>query len=179
MNFKTRIMDNAAINRSITRIAHEILERNDGVENIVLVGIYTRGVYLAQKIAEKINKIEECDIKIGSLDITLYRDDLSKLGENPIINSTNITFSIDEKNVILIDDVIFTGRTVRAAMDALMDFGRPKSIQLAILIDRGHRELPIRPDFIGKNVPTSKNEIIHVRIFDIDGAEDVLLSEKK
>jgi len=112
------------------------------------------------------------------LDITLYRDDLSKLGENPVVNSTNIKFSIDEKNVILVDDVLFTGRTVRAAMDALMDFGRPKSIQLAILIDRGHRELPIRPDFVGKNVPTSKNEIIHVRIFDVDGAEDVLLSER-
>ncbi len=178
MDFKTRIMDKAAINRSLTRIAHEIIERNSGTDNIVLVGIYTRGVYLAQKIAEKINSIESRNIEIGSLDITLYRDDLSKLGENPIVNSTNIKFSIDEKNVILVDDVLFTGRTVRAAMDALMDFGRPKSIQLAILIDRGHRELPIRPDFVGKNVPTSKNEIIHVRIFDVDGAEDVLLSER-
>lgn len=178
MKFKTRIMDKAAIDRSITRIAHEIIERNHGIDNIVIVGIFTRGVYLARRIAEKINQIESKSLEIGSLDITLYRDDLSKLEENPVVHGTNILTSIDDKNVVLVDDVLYTGRTVRAAMDALIDFGRPKTIQLAILIDRGHRELPIRPDFVGKNVPTSKSEIIHVRLEEVDGAEDVLLSER-
>lgn len=178
MKFKTRIMDKAAIDRSITRIAHEIIERNHGIDNIVIVGIFTRGVYLARRIAEKINQIESKSLEIGSLDITLYRDDLSKLEENPVVHGTNILTSIDDKNVVLVDDVLYTGRTVRAAMDALVDFGRPKTIQLAILIDRGHRELPIRPDFVGKNVPTSKSEIIHVRLEEVDGEEDVLLSER-
>lgn len=178
MDYKTRIMDESAINRSITRIAHEIIERNHGVEDVVIVGIYTRGVSLARRIAEKIERIESKTLPIGSLDITLYRDDLSKLGENPVVRGTDISTSIDNRHVVLVDDVLYTGRTVRAAMDALMDFGRPRTIQLAILIDRGHRELPIRPDFVGKNVPTSKSEVIHVRLREIDGAEDVLLSER-
>lgn len=178
MDYKTRIMDESAINRSITRIAHEIIERNHGVDDVVIVGIYTRGVSLARRIAEKIERIEAKTLPIGSLDITLYRDDLSKLGENPVVRGTDISTSIDNRHVVLVDDVLYTGRTVRAAMDALMDFGRPRTIQLAILIDRGHRELPIRPDFVGKNVPTSKSEVIHVRLREIDGAEDVLLSER-
>ncbi|WZL74776.1 bifunctional pyr operon transcriptional regulator/uracil phosphoribosyltransferase PyrR [Clostridiaceae bacterium 35-E11] len=177
MKFKAKIMDEQAIQRAVTRIAHEIIERNKGVKDIILVGIKTRGVPLAQRLVEKIESIENQKVKAGTLDITLYRDDLSKLDDNPIIHSTNIDFQIDNRIVILVDDVLYTGRTVRAAMDAIMDIGRPQTIQLAVLIDRGHRELPIRADFVGKNVPTSKNEVINVHFMETDQINDVTISE--
>lgn len=178
MNFKAQIMDEQAMQRAITRIAHEIIEKNKGVENVILVGIKTRGVPLAVRLADKIEAIEKVKVNVGTLDITLYRDDLSKLGDNPVLNDTNIDFDLKDKTVVLVDDVLFTGRTVRAAMDAIMDIGRPRSIQLAVLIDRGHRELPIRADFVGKNVPTSKEEIICVHFNEIDNINDVTINEK-
>ncbi|SFX26205.1 pyrimidine operon attenuation protein / uracil phosphoribosyltransferase [Thermoactinomyces sp. DSM 45891] len=165
------ILDEAAIRRALTRIAYEILERNKGVEDMVLVGIKTRGVTLAERLAERIKQIEGKELSIGELDITLYRDDLSEKSEHPHVRETAIP-DIIGKRVILVDDVLFTGRTIRAAMDALIDIGRPQLIQLAVLIDRGHRELPIRPDFIGKNVPTSRNEIISVVVSEVDGLTD-------
>lgn len=177
MNFKAQIMDEQAIQRAITRIAHEIIEKNKGVEDVTLVGIKTRGVPLAARLAEKIENIEKIKVNVGTLDITLYRDDLSKLGDNPVLNDTNIDFDLKDKAIVLVDDVLFTGRTVRAAMDAIMDIGRPKSIQLAVLIDRGHRELPIRADFVGKNVPTSKEEIVCVHLNEIDNISDVTINE--
>ncbi len=175
MDFKAKILDDKAIGRSITRLAHEIIEKNKGIEKVVLVGILSRGVPIANRIAEKIHEIEGKEVKVGELDITLYRDDLSKVGENPIVNGSHIEFDLTEKHVVLVDDVIFTGRTVRAALDAVMDFGRPKTIQLAVLVDRGHRELPIRADFVGKNVPTSTKEIIKVRIAEVDGIDEVCI----
>lgn len=178
MIFKAQIMDEQAIQRAITRIAHEIIEKNKGIEDVILVGIKTRGVPLASRLAEKIEAIEKVKVNAGTLDITLYRDDLSKLGDNPVLNDTNIDFDLTDKTVVLVDDVLFTGRTVRAAMDAIMDIGRPRSIQLAVLIDRGHRELPIRADFVGKNVPTSKEEIIRVHFNEIDNINDVTINEK-
>lgn len=173
------IMDRTAIRRAINRIAHEIIERNKGIQDIVLIGIQRRGVPLAKKIANKINEFEGILPPVGILDITFYRDDLSLLDEHPVVNGTSIDFSLDNKKVILVDDVLFTGRTVRAAMNAIIDVGRPKMIQLAILIDRGHRELPIRADYIGKNVPTSMNEIVNVNIEEIDGVEVVTINEKE
>ncbi|AOT68426.1 bifunctional pyr operon transcriptional regulator/uracil phosphoribosyltransferase PyrR [Geosporobacter ferrireducens] len=178
MNFKAQIMDEQAIQRAITRIAHEIIEKNKGVEDVILVGIKTRGVPLASRLAEKIEAIEKIKVNVGTLDITLYRDDLSKLGDNPVLNNTNIDFDLKDKAIVLVDDVLFTGRTVRAAMDAIMDIGRPRSIQLAVLIDRGHRELPIRADFVGKNVPTSNEEIVCVHFNEIDNINDVTINEK-
>ena len=176
---KNVIMDKAAIKRALTRVAHEILEKNKGVEDIVLLGIRSRGVPLASRIAELIKNIEGKVIPVGSLDITMYRDDLSRLDYQPIVNATHINFNIDNKNVILVDDVLYTGRTTRAAMDAVMDYGRPQNIQLAVLIDRGHRELPIRADYIGKNVPSAQKEIITVFLEDIDlnEAERVVISQ--
>jgi pyrimidine operon attenuation protein/uracil phosphoribosyltransferase len=179
MKFKTKIMDEQGMRRAITRISHEIIERNKGVKDVVLVGIKTRGVPFAQRIAHKIEEIENTKINVGVLDITLYRDDLSKLDENPIVNDTNISFDILDKIVVLVDDVLHTGRTVRAAMDAIMDIGRPKAIQLAILIDRGHRELPIRADFAGKNVPTSKEEIVCVCFEETDYVNEVVIYYKE
>jgi pyrimidine operon attenuation protein/uracil phosphoribosyltransferase len=170
MNGKV-ILDEAAIRRALTRIAHEILERNKGVDDCVLVGIRTRGVYLAQRLSERIRQIEGRNVPIGELDITLYRDDLTEKTEHPEVKGTNVP-DIRGKKVILVDDVLYTGRTVRAAMDALIDLGRPQMIQLAVLIDRGHRELPIRPDYVGKNVPTSRNEIVSVALHEVDGGED-------
>lgn len=178
MKLKAKIMDEKAINRSITRLSHEIIERNKGVSEVVLIGIHTRGVPLAERIASKIKEIEEVEVEVGSLDITLYRDDLSEANDTPIINKSEVVVDINNKNVILIDDVIFTGRTVRAAMDALIDIGRPKTIQLAVLVDRGHRELPIRPDYIGKNVPTSKKEVISVNLNEVDKDNGVLIYQK-
>ncbi|SDY59224.1 bifunctional pyr operon transcriptional regulator/uracil phosphoribosyltransferase PyrR [Thermoactinomyces sp. DSM 45892] len=173
------ILDEAAIRRALTRIAYEILERNKGVEDMVLVGIKTRGVTLAERLAERIKQIEGKELSIGELDITLYRDDLSEKSEHPHVRETAIP-DIIGKRVILVDDVLFTGRTIRAAMDALIDIGRPQLIQLAVLIDRGHRELPIRPDFIGKNVPTSRNEIVSVVVSEVDGLTDsVTIREKE
>ncbi len=174
---KAIVMDRQAINRAINRIAHEILERNKGTEDLVLIGIQRRGVPLALRIAQKIKMVEGKAPSVGILDITLYRDDLSLLDEHPIINGTEINFSLHAKKVILIDDVLFTGRTVRSAINAVLDLGRPKIIQLGILIDRGHRELPIRADFVGKNVPTSKSEVINVRLEEVDGIDTVTINE--
>lgn len=165
------IMDEAAIRRALTRIAYEILERNKGVDDLVLVGIKTRGVFLAKRLAERIYQIEGSPIPVGVLDTTPYRDDRSEKEPITTTNETEVP-TIDGKAAILVDDVLYTGRTVRAAMDALVDLGRPKLIQLAVLIDRGHRELPIRPDFVGKNVPTSKNESVSVALTEIDSKSD-------
>lgn len=173
MNFKAKILSEDEVKRAIARISHQILEHNKGAEDTVLVGIRTRGVPLAEMIAQNLKKFENLDVPTGILDITLYRDDLSLKSEHPVINGSDIPFGIEGKNVILVDDVLFTGRTVRAAIDALMDLGRPKTIQLAVLIDRGHRELPIRADYIGKNLPTSKSEIVSVKVEEIDGETGV------
>ena len=174
---KAEIMDESAMIRALTRISHEIIEKNKGINGLVLIGIQRRGVPLAKMIAKKIKEVEGQEVPVGVLDITLYRDDLSTLSEHPIINGTEIDFPLTGKKVVLVDDVIFTGRTVRAAIDAIIDIGRPKMIQLAILIDRGHRELPIRADYVGKNVPTSKSEVINVRVNEIDGINIVTLSD--
>lgn len=178
MPIKAQIMDSAAITRALSRIAHEIIEKNQGMEDVYLIGIQRRGVTLAKEIAKKIGEVEGCDIEIGILDITLYRDDLSMLSEHPCINGSDIGFSITNKKLVIIDDVLYTGRTVRAAIDALMDMGRPASIQLGVLIDRGHRELPIRADYVGKNVPTSKGELVHVDMDEFDGNSRVYITDK-
>lgn len=174
---KAEIMDESGIQRAITRIAHEIIERNKGIEDVILIGIQRRGVPLAKSIAKKIEEVENKKVNVGILDITFYRDDLSMLAEHPVVNKTEIDFTIKNKIIVLVDDVIYTGRTVRAAIDAVMDIGRPKSIQLAVLVDRGHRELPIRADYVGKNVPTSKNEIVHVKLEQFDGINMVTISD--
>lgn len=168
---KARLMDKSAMNRALTRIAHEILERNGGCENLCLVGIRRRGEPLARIIAEKIRLIEGQEVPVGVLDITLYRDDLSPASETgmPRLNKTQVPFPVTGKRIVLVDDVLFTGRTARAAIDALFSMGRPALIQLAILVDRGHRELPIRADFVGKNIPTSHTEVIAVKVPEIDG----------
>lgn len=176
---KAQIMDADAIRRALTRIAHEILEKNQGTKDLVLIGIRRRGVPLARKIAQIIKEIEGTSVPLGILDITLYRDDLSQLGYQPVVRKTEVPFDITGKKVILVDDVLYTGRTVRAALDALIDLGRPKLIQLAVLIDRGHRELPIRADFVGKNVPTSRKEEISVSVQEIDGVDRVAIIERK
>ena len=174
---KAQIMDEAGIGRVLTRIAHEIVERNKGVQDLMLVGIRTRGVPLSQRLAERIAAIEGKIVPVGILDITLYRDDLSTIAEQPVVHETKLPSNINGKIVVLVDDVLFTGRTTRAALDALVDYGRPRQIQLAILIDRGHRELPIRADYVGKNVPTARRGIVSVRLRDIDGEERVLIEE--
>ncbi|MFC7442350.1 bifunctional pyr operon transcriptional regulator/uracil phosphoribosyltransferase PyrR [Laceyella putida] len=171
MDKKKVILDEAAIRRALTRIAHEILERNKGVDDCILVGIKTRGAYLAQRLAKRIHHIEGKMLPIGELDITLYRDDLTEKHEHPKVKETDVPDIIGKK-VILVDDVLYTGRTVRAAMDALIDLGRPQMIQLAVLVDRGHRELPIRPDYVGKNVPTSRSELVSVSLSEVDQGED-------
>lgn len=176
---KTVLMDTQAIKRALTRISHEIIEKNQGIKNIVLVGIRTRGVPLSERIAREIEKIEGTKVPVGVLDITLYRDDLSTLSYQPVVHSTQMPVDITDKTIILIDDVLYTGRTIRAALDALIDMGRPKVIQLAVLVDRGHRELPIRADYVGKNVPTSSKEVVSVQISTIDKLEQVVLKEIK
>ncbi len=176
-NLKT-LADKEDIDRVLTRLAHEILEKNKGSKDVVLVGIKTRGVPLAKRIAKKIENIENKVVACGELDITLYRDDLSQISSQPIVHNTEIPFDINDKIVILVDDVIYTGRTVRSAMDALIDLGRPSAIQLAVLVDRGHREVPIRADFVGKNIPTSKKEIIEVRLNEIDESDEIVIAEK-
>ena len=175
---KNVIMDSEAIRRALVRIAHEIIEKNKGVEDVVIGGIRTRGVPLAQRIAAEINAIENCEMTVGMLDITLYRDDLSTLGYNPVVHGTDINFDLSGKHVVLVDDVLYTGRTIRAALDAVIDMGRPKTIQLAVLVDRGHKELPIRADYVGKNVPTSQKETIEVVLNEIDGTDEVYIGER-
>ncbi|KAB3533150.1 bifunctional pyr operon transcriptional regulator/uracil phosphoribosyltransferase PyrR [Alkaliphilus serpentinus] len=170
-----QILDDKGIMRSITRIAHEILEKNKGPKDLILIGIKTRGVPIAKRLAAKIKEFEDFDIPVGLLDITLYRDDLSKENLDPVIHGSSIPYDINDKTVILVDDVLYTGRTARAALDALVDIGRPSIIQLAVLIDRGHRELPIRADYVGKNVPTAKNEIVKVRLQETDDENSVML----
>ncbi|MBP7401578.1 MAG: bifunctional pyr operon transcriptional regulator/uracil phosphoribosyltransferase PyrR [Clostridia bacterium] len=175
---KALLMDAAAMERALTRISHEILERNKGAQGICLIGIQRRGVALAHRLASAIGKIEGMVPEQGELDITFYRDDLSMLSEHPVVNGTSIPFVINGRHIILVDDVLYTGRTVRAAIEALFDMGRPASIQLAILVDRGHRELPFRADYIGKNVPTSNSEIIHVQVVEFDGKDQVVLCDR-
>ena len=171
-------MDDVAVERAVKRISHEIIEKNKGVAEVVLLGIVTRGVPLAEKIRENVLAIEGKEVSVGKVDITLYRDDLSEISDLPKINGTEVNFPVTGKDVILCDDVIYTGRTVRAAIDAVMRLGRPKTIQLAVLIDRGHRELPIRPDYVGKNVPTAINEVISVKFDSTDNQTRVDLSER-
>lgn len=175
MKEKALIMDAQSMKRAIHRIAHEIIERNKGTANVVLIGIQRRGVPIAKLLASHIEEVENVSIPTGSLDITFYRDDLSLLAEHPVINGTDIPFGITGKDVVLVDDVLFTGRTTRAAMEAIMEVGRARSIQLAVLIDRGHRELPIRADFVGKNVPTSRTELIAVKIAPFEPEDRVLV----
>jgi pyrimidine operon attenuation protein/uracil phosphoribosyltransferase len=176
MREKATIMDARQMDRALSRIAHEIVERNHGTRGIVLVGIRSRGVPLAEAVHDKIQEFEGVDVPTGTVDITLYRDDLSQIAPNPVVQATELP-DIEGKTIVLVDDVLFTGRTIRAALDAIIDYGRPRAIQLAVLIDRGHRELPIRADFVGKNVPTSLTEVIKVQCRDIDGTDSVLMME--
>ena len=169
------VMDQNEIARALTRVAHEILERNKGTERLALVGIRTRGVYLAHRLVKRIQEIEQVQVPSGELDITLYRDDLQEKSEDPVVKGSYVPVPVSGKKIILVDDVLFTGRTVRAAMDALIDLGRPRAIQLAILVDRGHREFPIRADYVGKNVPTSKAEIVQVALEEVDHRDEVLI----
>lgn len=178
MDKKKTVLDQSAINRALTRIAHEIVERNKGGDGLVLVGIKTRGVPLTKRLQEKIKQIEEIDVPFGELDITLYRDDLQTELTDAELIATNIDTEIKNKTLILVDDVLYTGRTVRAAMDAVMDIGRPANIQLAVLVDRGHRELPIRADYVGKNIPTSKDEVIVVQLEEYDTVDEVSIYNK-
>ena len=171
------VMDADRVSRALTRIAHEILERNHGIAGVSLVGVRSRGVPLARRIAGILSSVTGEEVPTGSLDITLYRDDLmrSAIGPQPIVRKTEIPFSIDNSTIVLVDDVLYTGRTTRAALDALIDFGRPRAIQLVVLVDRGHRELPIKADYVGKNVPTSRKESVRVRLSELDGADEVLV----
>lgn len=175
LKLKKKIIDADGIRRGLTRIAHEIVEKNKGTDDLVIIGVRTRGVPLAKRLAKKIDEFENVKIPVGILDITLYRDDLSMVAHQPIVHKTEISFDIDDKKVILVDDVLYTGRTVRAALDALIDLGRPHAIQLAILVDRGHRELPIRADYVGKNLPTSNDEVVSVNLEEVDGLDSILL----
>jgi pyrimidine operon attenuation protein/uracil phosphoribosyltransferase len=177
MSAKANVMDGATIDRALVRIAHEIIERNDDLASLALIGVRTRGVPLSERIAAVIEKAAGAKIPTGILDITLYRDDLGIINEHPIINSTEIPFGVIYKNIIVVDDVLHTGRTVRAAIDAILEYGRPKKIQLAVLADRGHRELPIRADYTGKNLPTSPGEKVVVKLKEIDGEDGVDLRE--
>ena len=175
---KAEIMDEAAMTRAIKRIAHEIIERNKGTENLMLIGIQRRGVPIAKRIGELIMQEENVTLPVGTLDITFYRDDLSLLAEHPQVKGTDVPANVNGMNVVMVDDVLYTGRTARSAMDAIMDMGRANTIQLAVLIDRGHRELPIRADYVGKNVPTSRQEMIKVSVTEYDGEEGVALYEQ-
>lgn len=178
MKLKSTLIDEISFGRTLTRISHEIIEKNESVDNICLVGIKTRGVPLAKRISERIHKIENKSIPVGILDITLYRDDIPNTSETEaIVNSSDIPFDVSGKNIILVDDVIYTGRTVRAALDAIMSYGRPAKIQLAVFVDRGHRELPIRPDYVGKNIPTSRSEIVRVALKETDTTDSVEIYE--
>ncbi len=176
---KAKVMDADQIDKALVRIAHEIAENNKGIDDLAIVGIRTRGALLAQRLAEKMRAIVKKDLPVGALDITLYRDDLTAVAEQPVVHKTEIDFDIHDKVIILVDDVLYTGRTVRCALDALIDFGRPKYIQLAVLVDRGHRELPIRADYAGKNIPTSQKETVQVKIKETDGIDEVVIAEKE
>ena len=171
-----QVLDEGGVERALARIAHEILERNQGMANLTLVGIRSRGVFLAERLQKKLSEIEKKEVPVGVLDITLYRDDLSEIGPKPELHETNIPFNLKGKVVILVDDVLFTGRTIRAALDGLIDFGRPKAIQLAVLVDRGHRELPIKADYVGKNVPTAFRDKIIIRLKETDGKDEAVIS---
>jgi len=173
--FEKALMSATEMRRALTRIAHEVVERNHGCENLVVVGVYTRGVTLAKRIAAAIKGIEGVEVPVGALDIGLYRDDLPYLGLPPKLRPSDIPADIAGKRVVLVDDVLYTGRSIRAAMDALIDFGRPEYVQLAVLVDRGHRELPIRPDYVGKNLPTSRQEEVEVRLKEVDGSDEVVI----
>ena len=175
---KAKILDTESIDKSLKRMAHEIIENVKAMDDTVLIGIKTRGAYIAGRLADKIKEITGSRPEVGALDITLYRDDLTQVSEQPIVHATEIAFDIDQKRIVLVDDVLFTGRTIRCALDALVDFGRPKQIQLAVLVDRGHRELPIRADYVGKNVPTSIKELVEVRLAESDGKDEVVICEK-
>jgi len=175
---KARILDKEAIDKALKRMAHEIIEAEKTTDDTVLIGIKNRGAYIAERLADKIKEIAGKRPAVGALDITLYRDDLTQVSEQPVVHATEITFDIDQKRVVLVDDVLFTGRTIRCALDALIDFGRPSRIQLAVLVDRGHRELPIRADYVGKNVPTSVKEVVEVRLSESDGKDEVVICEK-
>lgn len=174
-----QVVDADTIQRSISRIAYEILEQNRNLESLAIVGIHTGGEFLAQRIRAKIKEIEKIEVPLGVIDITLYRDDLSNLSNHPILKGTDLPFPVTGANIILVDDVLYTGRTIRAALDAIIDFGRPERVQLAILVDRGHRELPIRPDYIGKNMPTNKDEALHVRLREQGFPDGIYMSPKQ
>lgn len=176
---KNRILDKTALERTLRRMSHEIIEKNGGTENIILVGIRRRGVPLARMLAGYLREFEGHDVPCGVLDITLYRDDLSLKSERPKVQGSDVPVPIEGKNVVLVDDVLYTGRTVRAALDALMDLGRPAHIQLAVLVDRGHREIPVRADYVGKNVPTSSHEVIECRLQEVDGTCEVVIMEQQ
>lgn len=173
------VMDADRVSRSITRIAHEILERNHGVDQLALIGILARGAPIAERLARELKTLSNADVPVGALDITLYRDDLRghAAGAQPVVRRTDVPFSIDDRVILLVDDVLYTGRTIRAAFDALIDFGRPRAIQLVALVDRGHRELPIRADYVGRNIPTSRAQSVQVRLREIDGRDEVEVSE--
>ncbi|MBI4354172.1 MAG: bifunctional pyr operon transcriptional regulator/uracil phosphoribosyltransferase PyrR [Candidatus Omnitrophica bacterium] len=172
---KAKLLDEDAIRRALVRIAHEIIEHNKGTDRLALIGIRTRGAVLAQRLAKEIETIERKPPTVGALDITLYRDDLSRIAPNPVVRATDISFDITDLRLVLVDDVLFTGRTIRAALDALIDLGRPVAIQLAVLVDRGHRDLPIRADYVGKNIPTSLKERVEVRLQETDGKDEVII----
>jgi pyrimidine operon attenuation protein/uracil phosphoribosyltransferase len=174
---KARVMDSHKIKRALDRMTTEIVERNRNLKNLVIVGIRTRGIYLGKRISKLIKELEKIDIPVGVLDITLYRDDFSRLEAQHMVKKTEIDFPVAKKDILLVDDVLFTGRTIRAAMDSLIDLGRPQTIQLLVLIDRGHRELPIRADYVGKFLPTSKRELVQVRLKEVDGSDEVLIAE--
>lgn len=173
-------MDKEGVEKTIRRIAHEILEKNrSALEKLVIIGIMTRGATLAERLQKEIRKIEDKTLPLGTMDITLYRDDLTQIAQSPVVHETRVDFDITDQKVVLIDDVLFTGRTIRCALDELIDFGRPRAIQLAVLIDRGHRDFPIRPDYVGKNLPTSLQEIVQVRFREVDGVDEVVIEEEE
>lgn len=177
MKEKAHIMDKNGVQRTLARMAHEIIEKNKGTKDVVIIGVRTRGAHLAERLADTIGQIDGLRPPVGILDITLYRDDLSSIAQQPVVHKTEIDFDIQDKKVILVDDVLYTGRTIRAALDEIIDFGRPQFIQLAVLIDRGHRELPIRADYVGKNIPTSVHETVEVRLAETDGIDEVVVFE--
>jgi pyrimidine operon attenuation protein/uracil phosphoribosyltransferase len=178
VQYKSTLMAKDQIRRAVKRIAHEIVERHDGVKDVIVVGIRRRGVPLAQRIADYIEQIEGSAVPVGALDITLYRDDFQRIQLHPQVGKTDIKVDITDKIIILVDDVLYTGRTIRAALDELIDYGRPRKIQLAVLVDRGHREFPIKADYVGKNVPTAENELVEVHLLEVDEKDEVILAEK-